>query len=117
MLFGIINIIFGTLVLSPSFISREKREKYAKTLSWAGILLLIWGIMGTVSSLLYFQSLNLYWILWFSGGVTSLLMGTVLGINLLKRSSAGIANKLAPYQRVIGLIAIIIGVLQLFVQA
>jgi hypothetical protein len=44
-------------------------------------------------------------------------MGTVLGINLLKRSSAGIANKLAPYQRVIGLIAIIIGVLQLFVQA
>ncbi|MDR3217806.1 MAG: hypothetical protein LBU22_02335 [Dysgonamonadaceae bacterium] len=117
MLFGIINIIFGVLVLSPSFIGREKREKYAKTLSWAGILLLIWGIMGIVSSLLYFQSLNLYWILWFSGGVTGLLMGIVLGINLLKKSSTGIVNKLAPYQRVIGLIAIIIGVLQLFVQA
>jgi hypothetical protein len=117
MLFGIINIILGTLVLSPSFIGREKREKYAKTLSWAGILLLIWGIMGVVSSLSYFQSFSLYWILWFSGGVISLLMGIILGIGLLKRSSAGIVNKLLPYQRIIGLIAIIIGVLQLFVQA
>jgi hypothetical protein len=117
MLFGIFNIIFGTLVLSPSFIGRDKREKYAKALSWAGIVLLIWGIMGTVSSLLYFESLSPYWILWFSGGVTSLLMGIILGIGLLKRSSAGIVNKLLPYQRIIGLIAIIIGILQLFVQA
>jgi hypothetical protein len=114
MLFGIINIIFGTLVLSPSLIGRDKREKYAKALSWAGILLLIWGIMGTVSSLLYFAGATPYWILWFSGGATSLLLGIVLGIGLLKRSAV---NSLLPYQRIIGLVAIAIGVLQLFIRA
>jgi hypothetical protein len=117
MLYGIIDIIFGALVLSPSFIRSEKRENYAKALSWAGIVLLIWGLMGTVSSLLYLESLSFYWVLWFLGGVTSLLMGIILGINLLKKSSIGIVAKLLPYQQITGLIAIIIGILLLFVQA
>jgi hypothetical protein len=117
MLFGILNIVFGTLVVSPSLISHGKREKYAKALSWAGIILLIWGIMGTVSSLLYFETFSLYWILWFAGGVTGLLMGIILGAGLLNKSAAGIVNKLLPYQIIIGIVAIIIGISQLFVQA
>jgi hypothetical protein len=112
MLFGIVNIIFGTLVLSPLFVGRDRREKYAKALSWAGIVLLVWGIMGAVSSLLYFQAVSLYWILWFSGGVTGLLLGAVLGAGLLNRS---LVNRLLPYQWIIGSVAIVIGVLQLFV--
>jgi uncharacterized membrane protein YraQ (UPF0718 family) len=118
MLFGIFNILFGALVWSPVFVASDKREKYAKALSWVGIVLLIWGIMGTVSSLLYiatFAEAPFYWTLWLSGGVTSLLLGLLLGTILIKRSSAGIVNKILPYQRIIGLIAIIIGVLQFFV--
>jgi hypothetical protein len=118
MLFGILNIIFGALVISPSFVAQDKRTKYAKGLSWAGIVLLIWGIMGTVSSLLYIQTFAtapFYWILWIAGGITGLLLGIILGYSLLKKSSAGIVEKVLPYQRIIGFVAIVIGVLQLFV--
>jgi hypothetical protein len=124
MLFGIVNILFGTLVLSPSFVGRDRREKYAKTLSWAGIILLLWGVMGTVSSLLYIQTFAdspFYYILWLSGGLVSLLLGILLGITLLKKSSTSVVNKILPYQRIVGLLAIIVGILQLvlalFVQS
>ncbi|MDR3250073.1 MAG: hypothetical protein LBT42_00200 [Tannerella sp.] len=119
MLFGILDILFGTLVLSPYFVGRGKREKYAKSLSWAGIVLLVWGIMGVVSSLLYVQTFAVspfYWILWLSGGIASLLLGIILGITLLKKSSTGIVDKLLPYQRIVGIVAVTVGILLLFVQ-
>ncbi|MDR3252530.1 MAG: hypothetical protein LBT35_03080 [Tannerella sp.] len=120
MIFGIMNIFFGVLVWSPSFVSPDKRTKFANALSWAGIILLIWGLMGTGSSLAgieYFGIAPLYWILWLSGGVISLLLGVILGINLLKRSSGGIVEKILPYQKIIGSAAITVGILQLFVQS
>jgi hypothetical protein len=120
MLFGILNIVFGALVLSPSFVAEKKRGKYAAALSWAGIILLIWGIMGVVSSLLNIQVLStspLYWILWIAGGITGLLMGIILGVNLLRRPSEGSVNRLLPWQRIAGIAAVIIGILQLFVTA
>ncbi|MDR2773209.1 MAG: hypothetical protein LBC19_00450 [Tannerella sp.] len=120
MLFGILNIVFGALVLSPSFVAEKKRRKYANALSWAGIILLIWGIMGVVSSLLNIQVIStspLYWILWIAGGITGLLMGIILVVNLLKRSTEGIVNKVLPYQRLVGIVAVIVGILQLFVTA
>jgi hypothetical protein len=119
MLFGILNILFGTLVVFPSFVAQDKRQEYAKIISWAGIVLLIWGVMGIVSSLLNIQTLAvapLYWILWIGGGVTGLLLGIILACNLLKKSSGEIVNKLLPYQRIIGFVAIVIGVLQLFIR-
>jgi hypothetical protein len=118
MLFGILNIIFGVLVLSPLFVAVEKRRKYAHAISWAGIILLVWGIMGTVSALLNIQTFTatpFYWILWISGGITGLLMGTILGINLLKKSAAEIASKLVSFRTIVGIAAIIVGILQLFV--
>jgi hypothetical protein len=120
MLFGVLNIIFGALVWSPTFVSQEKRTKFANSLSWAGIILLIWGLMGTGSSLAFIAYLGtdpLFWVLWLSGGVCNLLLGIILGVNLLKKSSGGIVDKILPYQRIIGAAAIAVGILQLFVTS
>jgi drug/metabolite transporter (DMT)-like permease len=114
MAFGILNIIFGALVVSPSFVAHDKRSKYTNVLSWAGIILLIWGIMGTVSSLLYIQTLEtspLYWVLWLAGGLAGLVSGILLLYNLIKKSP----DKILPYLRIAGIVTIVIGITQLFV--
>ncbi|MDR2497484.1 MAG: hypothetical protein LBD21_10205 [Tannerellaceae bacterium] len=120
MLYGILNILFGALVLSPSFVAQERRRKYARAISWAGIIVLLWGIMGVASALMFVSTLAVapfYWTLWIAGGTASLLMGIILVAGLLKRSAEGIANKVLPCQTVVVILAIIIGIVQLFVSA
>jgi hypothetical protein len=75
------------------------------------------GVGSSLANIEYFGVAPLYWVLWLSGGAIGLLLGVILGINLLKRSSGGIVKTILPYQKIIGLAAIIVGVLQLFVQS
>jgi hypothetical protein len=120
MLYGILNIVFGAFVVSPTFIPQEKREQYAEVISWAGIVFIIWGLWAILSSLTHIGLLSLapvYWILWLVGGLTSVLMGIILGIDLLNKVMKfpeDLLAKILSYRNIIGIAAIVIGVIQLF---
>jgi hypothetical protein len=120
MAFAVLNIVLGLIVLSPVFISQEKRSGYQKKLSWLSIILLIWGIMGLFSSLSYsstFQIAPLYWILWLGGGIIGLLNGLLLLHNLLNRKNPEKQVKYIVIQSFTAIISILIGIIQFFVEA
>lgn len=120
MLYGILNILFGGLALSPSLSAESKHDKYLGVLGWAGIIVLLYGIMGVASSLMYVETLStspLYWILWITGGISNVLIGATLVAILIKRRSGGSLKRLFITLYSAGITAIFSGVIQLFVQS
>jgi hypothetical protein len=122
-LYGILYIVSGTFVVSLTFIPQEKRIQYADVISWVGIVFIIWGILGipiSLSNISLLSTVPVDWILWLVVVITNLLMGIILGINLLNKFMKfpeNLFNKILSCRYVIGIIAVIIGAIRLYMRA
>lgn len=122
---AIIYILCGLAVVSPSLLKKHKEfyALFSKYQGWLGVCLVIAGIISVISSLMSLGVLAFFpviWILSFLGGLVILALGFILGFELIvqylpkqKAHADKILKKLTPYQKWIGIAAIVIGVLHL----
>jgi hypothetical protein len=124
---GIWLAVLGVLGASNLIIARkpdakELIGKLAPYQGWIGAVSALWGLWGIISSILnlgWMAYAPIYWITYLADSVLSLALGLLLGVGVLKtfiknaqaqeKMDMTIA-KLAPYQGLLGLIAIGVGV-------
>lgn len=124
---GIWLAVLGILGASNLIIARkpdakELIGKLAPYQGWIGAVSALWGVWGIISSVLnlgWMAYAPIYWITYLADSVLSLALGLLLGVGVLKtfiknpqaqeKMDQTIA-KLAPYQGLLGLIAIGVGI-------
>ena len=124
---GIWLAVLGVLGASNLIIARkpdakELIGKLAPYQGWIGAVSALWGVWGIISSILnlgWMAYAPIYWITYLADSVLSLALGLLLGVGVLKtfiknaqaqeKMDQTIA-KLAPYQGLLGLIAIGVGI-------
>lgn len=124
---GIWLAVLGVLGASNLIIARkpdakELIAKLAPYQGWIGAVSAIWGAWGIVSSILnlgWMTIAPIYWITYLADSILSLALGLLLGVGVLKtfiKNPTAVdkmdttITKLAPYQGLLGLIAIGVGV-------
>lgn len=128
MLAGLVTIAGGILAASALIIARKPNakqliDKLTPYQGWIGIVMFFWGIWGLFDCLKHVSILKLapvFWTFWLVCGVADLVVGFLLGFGLITKytlsgSPAALAKgqavraKLAGYQGVFGLLAIVMG--------
>ena len=124
---GIWLAVLGILGASNLIIARkpdakELIGKLAPYQGWIGAVSALWGAWGIVSSILnlgWMAYAPIYWITYLVDSILSLALGLLLGVGVLKtfiknpqaqEKMDQTITKLAPYQGLLGLIAIGVGV-------
>lgn len=124
---GIWLAVLGILGASNLIIARkpdakELIAKLAPYQGWIGAVSAIWGVWGIISSVLNIGWLTLipiYWITYLADSILSFCLGLLLGVGTLKtfiKNPTAVEKmdvtitKLAPYQGILGLVAIGVGV-------
>ena len=124
---GIWLAVLGVLGASSLIIARkpdakELIGKLAPYQGWIGAVSALWGVWFVISSLLNLRWLAvapIYWITFLADGVLQALLGILLGVGVMKtfikdaQAQAKMDQtvaKLAPYQGMLGIIAIGLGV-------
>lgn len=123
---GLWLAVLGVLGASNLIVARrpdakEMIGKLAPYQGWIGAISALWGVWMVISSILSIGWLALapiYWMTFLASGVLQLLLGLLLGVGVIKqfvkdptaneKMDQSIA-KLAPYQGILGLIAIGVG--------
>src|SRR5262245_26373503 len=127
---GLITIAGGILAASALIIARKPNakqliDKLTPYQGWIGIVMFFWGIWGVLDCVRHLGFLSIapvFWIFWLACGVADLLVGFLLGFGLITKYTLSknpaaeargqqIRAKLAGYQGVFGLFAIVMGVL------
>lgn len=123
---GLWLAVLGVLGASNIIIARrpdakEMIGKLAPYQGWIGAISAIWGVWMVISSILsigWLAVAPIYWVTYLADGVLQLLLGLLLGVGVIKQFVKDpTANekmdqtiaKLAPYQGILGLIAIGVG--------
>jgi hypothetical protein len=125
---GLITIAGGILAASALIISRKPNakdliDKITPYQGWIGIVMALWGVWAVLDCVRHvglLSSMPVFWTFWLVQGVADLLVGFLLGFGLITKytlSSNATAQKrgqelrakLAPYQGVLGLFAIVMG--------
>lgn len=131
MLEAILLIIAGILAV-PSLRKSKNRDtkrvinKVSPYQGWIGVIVLIWGIWSLISVIHYSDVLlnygyTLLWILSIAIAVVAIILGFILGFNLIDRyllskshasgaKGKKLIDKLLPFQKFFGIVAIILGV-------
>lgn len=131
MLEAILLIIAGILAV-PSLRKSKNRDtkrvinKVSPYQGWIGVIVLIWGIWSLISVIHYSDVLlnygyTLLWILSIAIAVVAIILGFILGFNLIDRyllsksQASGakgkkLIDKLLPFQKFFGIVAIVLGV-------
>jgi hypothetical protein len=128
MLSGLITIAGGILAASALIIARKPNakdliDKITPYQGWIGIVMFFWGIWGVLGSLRTLGALSsqpILWTLLLASGVADLVVGFLLGFGLITKYTLGssptaqkkgqeIRVKLAAYQGVFGLLAVVMG--------
>ncbi|MBN9296875.1 MAG: hypothetical protein J0I41_07680 [Filimonas sp.] len=131
MLFGITLIILGLLAV-PSLLAKKPEmkqmlDKIVPYQGWAGVVLCIWGVWGIISGIIHINLLTLapvYWIVYMCVVVVEAALGFILGYSLIQQYALSknpqaaakgeqVLAKLRPLQGTLGIIAIILGVLNI----
>ena len=124
---GIWLAVLGVLGASNLIIARkpdakELIGKLAPYQGWIGAVSALWGVWGVISSVLNIGWMTLapiYWIAYLADSVLCFALGLLLGVGVLKTFIKNpqaqekmdlTISKLAPYQGLLGLIAIGVGV-------
>lgn len=135
MIYGITLILLGCLAV-PSLILAKKPDakalfdKIAPYQGIIGIIFAFWGVWGIVQCVLNIGWLSLIpvaWIIWLAVSVVEASLGFILGYGLIskhllsKNEAAAekgekLLQKLLPLQGALGLIAIILGAIQIIVS-
>ena len=127
---GLITIAGGILAASALIIARKPNakdliDKLTPYQGWIGIVLFFWGVWGLIQCVLNLNVLSampLFWLFWLAASVADLVVGFLLGFGLITKYALGssavakargqqIRAKLAGYQGVFGLFAIVMGAL------
>jgi hypothetical protein len=130
MLGGIITIAGGLIASSNLIVSRLPNakgllDKLTPYTGWIGVVMFGWGIYETISCVLNVGDLGvapLRWIFWVCVAAGDLFCGFLLGFGLITKYALSkneqamakgqrIRGKLAPFQGLIGLFAVVMGVL------
>ncbi len=124
---GIWMAVLGLLGASSLIIARKPDAsaliaKLAPFQGWIGAISALWGAWGIVSSILnlaWLTSFPIFWITFLATSITLLALGLLLGVGVLKtfiKAPAAVEKldrtitKLAPYQGMLGLVAIGLGI-------
>ena len=130
---GALFPIIGGLIAATGLITKFAPgttvyiEKLAPYQGWIGVCCFFWGVWELISVVLNISILSvapLHWIFWLLVGLADFLLGILLGFNLiakyiLSKAAGGeergrqVLSKLMPFQAMIGLFAIVMGVLYL----
>jgi hypothetical protein len=110
------------LIIAKRPDAKEMIGKLAPYQGWIGAVSAIWGVWGIISAILnlgWLSHFPIYWITWLADSVLSAALGLILGVGVLKtfiknpqaneKMDQTIA-KLTPFQGVMGLVAIGVGV-------
>jgi len=127
---GLITIAGGILAASALIIARKPNakelvDKITPYQGWIGIVMFFWGVWALIDCVTHLGLLSVmpvFWIFWLASGIADLVVGFLLGFGLitkytLSRNPAAEAKgqqiraKLAGYQGVFGLFAIVTGML------
>jgi hypothetical protein len=125
---GLITIAGGILAASALILARKPNakeliDKITPYQGWIGIVMFFWGIWGLfdcVRNLSVLSSRPVFWIFWLAAGIADLVVGFLLGFGLITKYTLGsnavaqakgqqIRAKLAVYQGVFGLFAVLMG--------
>ncbi len=124
---GIWLAVLGVLGASNLIIARkpdakELIAKLAPYQGWIGAVSALWGVWGIISSVLnlgWMAYAPIYWITYLVDSILSVCLGLLLGVGVLKpfiKNPTAVEKmdqtitKLAPYQGLLGLVAIGVGV-------
>ena len=127
---GLISIAGGILAASALIIARKPNakeliNKLTPYQGWIGIVLFFWGawgVLGCVRHMGLVSAMPLVWLFWLATSAADLIVGFLLGFGLISKYSLGssvvaqargeqLRLRLAPYQGISGLFAIVMGVL------
>ncbi len=112
----------SSLVIAKKPDAKALIDKLAPFQGWIGAISALWGAWGIVSSILNLNWLSvvpIFWITFLATSITLLALGLLLGVGVLKtfiKAPAAVEKldatiaKLAPYQGMLGLIAIGLGI-------
>jgi hypothetical protein len=129
---GLITVAGGLIASSNLIISRLPNaksllDKLTPYTGWIGITMFVWGVWETISTVLgvgMLATAPIDWIFWLLVAIGDLFCGFLLGFGLLTKYALSknaqamekgqrIRGKLAPFQGIIGIFAILMGVLYL----
>lgn len=132
MILGITLVLLGLLAVPSIVLSRKPNakeifEKVAPYQGWIGLAFAVIGLFGIVKCLLSMGALGitpLAWLIWLLTAVVETALGFILGYGLIQKyilsKSAEASEKgvrillrLLPMQGTMGVIAIVIGILQI----
>lgn len=119
----------SALIVAKKPDARQLIDKIAPYQATLGIILLVWGAYNLFVHV-GFSMISLLLKIWPLGGiailgglVSAILLGIMFGMPMVAKMSAGgaakgeqIAKKLAPFQTLIGIVAIVCGLLILLIQ-
>jgi hypothetical protein len=125
---GLVTIAGGILAASALIIARKPNakeliDKITPYQGWIGVVMSVWGvweILDCVRHLKLVSAMPAFWTFWLAQGIADLAVGFLLGFGLitkytLSRNATAQARgqelraRLAPYQGVLGLFAIVMG--------
>jgi hypothetical protein len=127
MIFGIWLVVLGVLGAASLIVARrpdaaDAIAKLAPYQGWIGAISALWGVWGIISSVLSIGMLATNMILWvclLASSVLLFALGLLLGVGVLKTfikdptaqaKMDQTITKLAPYQGILGLVAIGLGI-------
>jgi len=132
MIYGITLIILGilavpSLLLSKKPDAKDLLDKIVPYQGWLGVIFCIWGIWGIISCILnigWLGSFPISWILWLLVSVVEACLGFILGYGLIAKHALSkspeaaekgkqLLAKLTPLQGKLGIVAIVLGILQI----
>lgn len=132
MLGGLITISGGLIAASNLVVSRMANaksliDKLTPYQGWIGMVMFGWGIWETISVVTHMGLLGdapLTWVFWLCVALADLVVGFLLGFGLITKYALSkneqamekgqkIRGKLAPFQGMLGLFAIVMGALYL----
>ncbi len=132
MLGGLITIVGGLIAASNLIVSRlpnakEWLDKLSPYQGWIGVVMFGWGVWETISVVLglgLLATAPLTWVFWLCVALADLFVGFLLGFGLITKYALSknqeamdkgdrIRTKLAPFQGLLGIFAVTMGVLYL----
>jgi hypothetical protein len=132
MLGGLITIAGGLIAASNLVVSRLPNahaliDKLTPYQGWTGIVMFGWGVWETISvvtGVALLSTAPLTWVFWLCVALADLFVGFLLGFGLITKYALSkneqamakgqqIRAKLAPFQGMLGLFAVIMGALYL----
>lgn len=132
MIYGLTLIILGiiavpSLILSKKPDAKDLLDKITPYQGWIGVVFCIGGIWGIISCILNIGWLGTWpisWILWLLVSVVEAALGFIMGYGLIAKHALSkneaaakkgeeLLAKLTPLQGKLGIVAIILGVVQI----